>query len=58
MTAAESQAAVERLAHIRKDQGAEDFAAYAFLVLGLLGWQQPEVLHFLLDQADKKLEAS
>lgn len=55
MTAAQSEAAIERLAQIRQSQGAEDFAAYAFLVLGLLGWHAPEVLDFVLDQADQKI---
>ena len=55
MSATESEAAIERLASIRKDKGVEDFAKYAFLVLGILGWQQPEVLTFLLDRADERV---
>lgn len=54
MSAAESEAAIERLATIRTEAGAEKFAAYAFLALGILGWQQPDVLNFLLDRADEK----
>ena len=52
MRAADSEAAVERLAAKREELGADDFADYAFLTLGLLGWQAPEVLTFLLDRAD------
>lgn len=55
MSAAESEAAIERLAEKRRDLGAEDFAAYAFLVLGLLGWQEPQVLEFILDRADERM---
>ena len=52
MSATQSEAAIERLAKIRQEQGAEDFAAYAFLALSLLGWQAPDVLGFILDHAD------
>lgn len=52
MSAAASAAAVERLAAIRHDLGAEDFGAYAFLALGLLAHQAPEVVDFILDRAD------
>ncbi len=52
MSAAQSEAVIERLAGIRQERGAEDFAAYAFLALGILGWQAPDVLGFILDRAD------
>jgi hypothetical protein len=55
MSAADSKAAVDRLAAKRAEHGPEGFAAYAFLVLGILGYQTPEVLMFLLDQADRSL---
>lgn len=55
MSAAQSEAAVARVAEKRRELGAEDFAAYAFLVLGMLAHQAPEVVTFLLDQADKKI---
>lgn len=58
MSASESEVAIKRLAGKRRDLGAEDFGAYAFLVLGILGWQQPDVLAFLLDRADERIEAS
>lgn len=50
------EVAIERLAAIRKDKGAENFGAYAFLALGILGWQQPDVLTFLLDRADERIK--
>lgn len=56
MSAPESEAALARLAAKREELGAEDFAAYAFLVLGLLGWQEPAVLTFLLDRADERTQ--
>lgn len=52
MSAVESRAAVERVAAIRAQLGAEDFGAYAFLVLGLLAHQAPEVVGFMLNRAD------
>ncbi len=56
MSAARSEAAVDRVAAKRDELGAEGFAAYAFLVLGLLAHQAPEVVEFLLDQADREVE--
>lgn len=53
MSAAKSEAAVARVAGLRKELGAEDFGAYAFLVLGLLAHQAPEVVEFILDRADE-----
>lgn len=50
--AAESRAAVDRVVSIRKELGAEDFGAYAFLVLGMLAHHAPEVVEFMLDRAD------
>jgi hypothetical protein len=47
MSAAESKAAVDRVAAKRKELG-----AYAFLALGGLAHQAPEVVQFVLDQAD------
>lgn len=55
MSAVESEAAVARLAAKRAELGAEDFGAYAFLVLGLLAHQAPEVVTFVLDRADGML---
>jgi hypothetical protein len=52
MSAAESKAAVDRVAAKRKELGAEAFGAYAFLALGGLAHQAPEVVQFVLDQAD------
>lgn len=52
MSAATSSAAVDRVASIRKELGAEDFGAYAFLALGMLAHQAPEVVEFILDRAD------
>lgn len=54
MSAADSRAAVDRLAAKRTDLGAEDFGAYAFLVLGLLAGHAPEVVQFVLDRADER----
>ena len=56
MSAAQSRAAIDRLAATRADLGAEDFAAYAFLVLGILGHHAPDVLAFILDRADERIE--
>lgn len=56
MSAAASEAAVERVAAKRQELGAEDFAAYALLALGMLGYAEPDVLHFVLDRADEKLK--
>lgn len=55
MTAAESRAAVDRVAAKRQELGAEDFAAYALLVLGMLAYQAPEVVAFVMDRADESL---
>lgn len=52
MSAAQSEAAVERVAGKRRELGEGDFSAYAFLALGLLGWNAPGVLQFILDRAD------
>ena len=52
MSAADSAAAVTRVAEKRSELGAEDFGAYAFLALGLLAHQAPEVVQFILDRAD------
>lgn len=54
MSAAESRAVIDRLAAKRQALGAEDFAAYGFLVLGLLDHQAPDVLAFILDRADER----
>lgn len=52
MSAADSRSAHDRLADKRQELGPEDFAAYAFLALAMLGWSEPDVLHFILDRAD------
>ena len=52
MSSADSKAAVDRVAAKRTDLGAADFAAYAFLALGILAHQAPEVVEFILDRAD------
>lgn len=57
MSAAESEAVIDRLATARKDMGAQDFAAYAFLTLGLLAWHAPDVVTFILDRADAQIGA-
>lgn len=51
-----AEKAVDRLAEKRREMGALDFAEYAFLVLGMLGTHSPDVLEFLLDQADRALK--
>lgn len=56
MSAAESRAAVDRVAAKRQELGAEDFGAYAFLVLGMLAYQAPEVVEFMFDRADANLD--
>lgn len=56
MSAAQSRAAVDRVAAKRQDLGAEDFAAYAFLVLGMLAYHAPEVVAFVMDAADRQLD--
>lgn len=56
MSATASQAAVEKVAAKRQELGAEDFGAYAFLVLGLLAYHAPEVVEFVMDRADSQLE--
>jgi hypothetical protein len=56
MSGAASEAAISRIATKRRDLGAEDFGAYAFLVLSMLGWQEPAVLDFILDRADERIE--
>lgn len=55
MSANESRAAVARLASKRESLGAEDFGAYAFLVLGILAYEAPEVVQFVLDSADERM---
>lgn len=55
MSAAESRAAVDRVAGKRQNLGAEDFAAYAFLVLGMLAYHAPEVVTFVMDRADEQM---
>lgn len=55
MSAAESRAAVDRVASKRQELGAEDFGAYAFLVLGMLAYHAPEVVAFVMDRADERL---
>lgn len=55
MTAAESREAVDRVATKRQELGAEDFAAYSFLVLGMLAYQAPEVVAIVMDRADESL---
>jgi hypothetical protein len=54
MSAADSQAAVDRLVTIHNDLG-HDFGTYALLALSILGWNSPEVLAFILDRTDAKL---
>jgi uncharacterized membrane protein len=54
VSAAQSEAVVDRLAAKHKELGAEDFAAYAFLTLGLLAHHAPEVVAFILDRADER----
>lgn len=58
MSAADSEAVIDRLAAAHKDMGAEDFAAYAFLTLGLLAWHAPDVVAFILDRADAQIGAA
>lgn len=55
MSTAESKMAVDRVAAKRKELGAEDFGAYAFLALGILAHQAPEVVEFVMDRADSFL---
>ena len=55
MSAAASQAAVDRVAAKRQELGAEDFGAYAFLALAILAHQAPEVVEYLLEQTDHRL---
>lgn len=55
MSAAESRAAVDRVAGKRQELGAEDFGAYAFLVLGMLAYHAPETVAFMMDRADEQL---
>lgn len=54
MSAAQSEAAVDRVAAKREDLGAEAFGAFAFMVLGLLAHQAPEVVEFLFDLAERE----
>ncbi|GAA4120564.1 hypothetical protein GCM10022215_24340 [Nocardioides fonticola] len=56
MSAAQSKAAVDRVADKRAQLGAESFGAYAFLVLAMLAHQAPEVVEFVMDQADRRNE--
>lgn len=53
MSAADSEAAVDRLAEYasRHDEPAER-AQHLFLALGILGWNAPDVLNFILDRAE------
>jgi hypothetical protein len=55
MSASESKMAVDRVAAKRTELGAEDFGAYAFLALGMLAHQAPEVVEFIMDRADALL---
>lgn len=55
MSTAESEAAVDRVAAKRQELGVENFGAYAFLVLAMLAHQAPEVVTFVMDQADRRL---
>lgn len=54
--ATDAKAAIDRLAEKRRELGWEDFAAYAFLALGTLGANAPDVLTFILDQADARTQ--
>lgn len=59
MSAADSEAAVDRLAEYaaRHDDPAER-AQHLFLALGILAWNAPEVLHFILDRANEQTAPS
>lgn len=54
MSAAQSEAAVDRVAAKREELGAEGFGSFAFMVLALLAYQAPEVVDFLFDQAERE----
>lgn len=54
MSAADTRFAIDRVAAKRRELGAEDFGAYAFLVLGILAGQAPEVVEFVMDRADER----
>ena len=54
MSAAQSEAVVDRLAAKHDALGAEEFAKYAFLAFSLLAFQAPEVVDFILDRADER----
>ena len=49
MSATESEAAVDALAAKRREMG---------IALGILGWNAPEVLEFVMQRADEQIEAS
>ena len=58
MSAAQSEAAVDRLAAKRTELGVEGFAQYAFLAFALLAYNAPEVAEFILDRADERTDRS
>lgn len=55
MSAADSEAAIDRMAAKRQEMGGKDFAAYAFLALGILAHHSPDVVEFIFDRADNML---
>lgn len=57
MSAADTQAVIDRIGAKRAELGAEDFAAYAFLALGILSGSAPEVVEFIFDRADDALSS-
>lgn len=48
--------ALDRLGNKLAAMPGEDHAAYMFLALSILGQNAPDVLTFLLDRADAKLD--
>lgn len=55
MSAAESEAVIDRLVRVHNDIGPEDFAGYALIAFGILAYQAPEVVTFILDRTDERV---
>ena len=53
MSARDSESAVDRLAeYAGQHDDPTDRAQHLFLALGILGWNAPDVLNFILDRAE------
>ena len=56
MSGQHSKDVIDRMAAMRREMGAENFATYAFLALGILAWSAPEVVEFAFDRANERID--